>query len=192
MRHNRHCYFAIGIVCLLTFYHSQLLAQENTQQTFADKPIKARDGYLVFKLDVEVDNARMQLIPIRWSSKAPVYYPLVADEHGYFRIQLRAGDYKVTELHTPYFNLPYILDTESTSTWQFHVEKQRINYAGELIIKKERTLKTVDVNLLNRFAMHSEEFCETHMGLCEQYPFATAAIYRDDFPGQIETLKHDQ
>lgn len=96
-------------------------------------------------------------------------------------VRLPAGNYRWQELGVPYFDLPHRYDTSDDKRWSFRIERQKINYAGTLIVDEIRSSEAVGVRFINR----SSEI----RGLLEQlYPSQLTAFgviytgwYRDDF-----------
>jgi hypothetical protein len=146
--------------------------------------LKKGQGYLLIKLDVAVDNARMVIERDRLDLTSE----LKARPDGFLLIRMPSGKYYVDEVQVPYFNLPYRVDTSDDPRWAFTIEPNTINYLGELIIKKPRTRSRVSSQIRNRSALHADEFCSKYSEACVAYPFRFAANYRDDF---ISALKGD-
>ncbi len=96
-------------------------------------------------------------------------------------LRLREGNYRWEEIDVPYFDLPHRIDTADDSRWSFTVERQKINYAGTLIIDETRASDTVGVRFVNRSS-------EIVTRLREKYPEHVATLgvrfagsYRDDY-----------
>ena len=72
-------------------------------------------------------------------------------EPGYYVMPLTEGVYQISKVNAPYFDLPYIQDTDQDSRWRFRVYPKSLNYIGKLTIEKARGTKFVDTSLQNRF-----------------------------------------
>jgi hypothetical protein len=96
-------------------------------------------------------------------------------------LRLREGSYRWEEIDVPYFDLPHRIDTSDDSRWSFTVKRQKINYAGTLIIDETRASDAVGVRFVNRSS-------EIVARLREKYPDHVAMLgvrfagsYRDDY-----------
>ncbi|MEM9335729.1 MAG: hypothetical protein AAGA33_12850 [Pseudomonadota bacterium] len=114
-------------------------------------------------------------------TKAGFRLDLADRPKGFYFLVLRTGVYQITEVSYPYFNLPFRLDTTTRPEWRFFVEPGKVNYVGRLIVSRDRSENSVDVNLINRFAADYEDVTTAYASLFQQFPLASGIGIRDDF-----------
>lgn len=96
-------------------------------------------------------------------------------------LRLREGNYRWEEIDVPYFDLPHRIDTSDDSRWSFTVERQKINYAGTLIIDETRASDAVGVRFVNRSSEIVARLREKYPEHVETLGVRFAGSYRDDY-----------
>ncbi|MEM7613075.1 MAG: hypothetical protein AAF270_15425 [Pseudomonadota bacterium] len=102
-------------------------------------------------------------------------------EAGFYLLAIPAGLYQITQVSYPYFDLPFRLSTKDQKEWRFHVEEDKTNYIGQLVVANERSRSTLDVNLLNRLATQWDQIRTDYQSLLAEFPLVSGAGSRDDF-----------
>ncbi|TQV87809.1 hypothetical protein [Aliikangiella coralliicola] len=151
-------------------------------------------GYLLIDVDVAGIAPSFSYVKVKSSKKNPrkkkkVKYSkngthvvtLKHSENGLYALPMPAGTYQITQINAPFFDLPYKLDTSTKNEWRFKIEAGKTNFAGHLSIKKERSTRYLDVNLINRFATEKERLENTLQQLLSLAPLAHGVGVRDDF-----------
>ena len=145
------------------------------------------DSFLKIKrLDSRADRSE----PLR--SKFAVDDPafrvnLAGKETGFYFMMLPVGFYQITEVSYPYYDLPFRLSTNKEREWRFFVAAEQVNYAGQLIVARERSESTLDVNLINRLAADYSTITERYGDLLTRFPLASGVGLRDDFLELLES-----
>lgn len=96
-------------------------------------------------------------------------------------VRLPEGRYQWQELSVPYFDLPHVYDTEDDRRWSFRIERQKINYAGTLIVDELRSKDAVGVRFINRSSEVGALLEENYASLLEQFGLVYSGWYRDDY-----------
>lgn len=171
------------LVILVFAVFSLLCSAEQNNAKPAYPPISSNQGYILINLDVE--GVAPSMVLARLSSKnralATSNVAFESEEKGFRLIAVKPGNYKIAEVITPFFNLPYRLSTEEDERWNFSVEAGKINYIGKLTIARERSEKDVHVSLKNRIATDLHSIKNQYQDLLAQYPLRQAIAYYDDF-----------
>ncbi len=157
-------------------------------------PLKGRNGYIVIGVDsgdtesflvatkLVAHNRKARFIGGKLQTTNKKFrIELAGRETGFYFAVLPPGLYQITQINYPYFNLPFRLSTDGSREWRFFVEEDKVSYVGQLVVARERSEDSVDVNLLNRLAADYEQLTSTYSGLLEQYPLASGIGIRDDF-----------
>ncbi len=158
------------------------------------EPLKSRHGYLLIKLQLSGAAPSIEYSKIRSLNQSfltknqqvktygnKFILELKNKSYGYYLQVLPAGLYQITRLNVPYFDFPFRLNTNHQRDWRFNIEAGKINYAGKLVIEKERTTKQISVRLLNRIATDKAEIELTLKDLIENTPLISGSGVRDDF-----------
>ena len=161
-------------------------------------PLAKTQGYLLLYVDVagiapSIEFAKMKYKRNQFyggNKKRPLeqHYSLVLKNKapGLYVVPLLAGDYQITRVNAPYYDLPYWRPTEQDDSWRFTVAEQQVNYIGELKIAKERGNDFIDVSLFNRFARYHEVMLTQYSELLGKYPLLLNPGYRDDFQQKLD------
>lgn len=96
-------------------------------------------------------------------------------------VPLRVGNYRWARTSVPHFDLPFRLDKSEDDRWRFSIARNRINYVGQLVVRKERATDVLSVVLLNRIAMTRNDIESTFVTELSRYPLRHAGVYRDKF-----------
>lgn len=105
---------------------------------------------------------------------------------GFYFIPMFSGIYQVTRVNAPFYDLPYWLDTENQADWRFSIEANKVNFAGEIYIAKERGTRVIDVHLFNRFATYHKQIFKEIEQLPPALGFDVKPGYQDDFFIELE------
>lgn len=100
---------------------------------------------------------------------------------GFYLLPMRKGQYQITEVNAPHYSFPFRMDTDNRPEWRFIIEPGKTNFIGALHIQEERSASHVEINLLNRVAMHEAGIREAMGETLKTYPLSFYAGYRDDF-----------
>lgn len=100
---------------------------------------------------------------------------------GFYFIPMLAGVYQITRINAPFYDLPYWLPTEKQAKWRFAIEKDHINFIGELYIAKERETNEIDIHLFNRFAMYQKQINSELAVMAKNLPLKIKPGYPDEF-----------
>ena len=161
-----------------------------------DEPLpklSSSEGFLLLKLNVESEAASIHYAKMKVNrtgylqpGDSSAYQrekklSLSGLAAGYYLVPLKQGIYQITRIGAPFYQLPYYLSLDSIKAWRFSVEAEHLNYAGELVVEKERGLKHINVDLLNRFAADQAELNLLLAKLSTSYPLLLSPGYRDDF-----------
>lgn len=186
MRFAARC--AQYLLLLLPIYSINVCSKEALgSETLKLPEIDGNSGYLVIALDLEVDTAKIQITGPHGEKK----YVLNQKRGPFFSLPLRRGKYKITELHVPYFDFPYVVDLTSDPRWHFKIDKKKINYLGEIHIQKLRTKKTVAFEIYNNTEKNRKIICAYDSDPCAHFPFRFSALYRDDYLKELE-MPHEK
>lgn len=155
-------------------------------------------GFLLLKLTINSENATVHYARIKSSRSryllANDRYKLYQSQkinlnqslNGYYVLPLPAGIYQITQIDSPFYDLPYSLNLTPHKAWRFAIEAGYLNYAGELVIAKEREQNSIDVDLLNRFAADQQELRQQTAILTATHPLRLNPGFRDDFQQALE------
>lgn len=140
-----------------------------------DAPVEApklskSDGLLVLSLEIEGVQASIKYRRITTVESQPIRKIILkSDKSNFFIEPLPKGQYQITSVNIPFFDLPYVVDTSEDPRYQFTIKPLAFNYVGHLFINKERSSKSVDVRLLNRIASNKATIEEVYHNILEQY-----------------------
>ena len=184
-------------LCLAAGAHAQVAELYNAD---ALPPIKGARGYILIGVDsgdtesffvatkLQAKGRRAQVSGGKLAkTDKKVRIELTGKGKGFYFAVLPAGLYQITEISYPYFNLPFRLETDGSREWRFFVEEGKVNYVGQLVLARERSEDSLDVNLLNRLAADYEHVTSTYSALLAQYPLASGIGIRDDFLDFLST-----
>ena len=110
---------------------------------------------------------------------------LKGKDKGFYFGTLEPGDYQVTQVHAPYYGLPFKRDYRKDEQWRFSIAPGKTNYLGKLTISKTREMSAVFVALNNRLAGFILKHQKKHRALLKQYPLVSGFIARDKFQRQL-------
>ena len=148
-------------------------------------PLSKDHGYLLIKLDTGGEGPSFHYRQKETWRKKSIKVPLGNLENGYYVLPVKQGDYQITRVDAPHYNLPFYLDIDSIPQWQFTIKAGHLNYIGQLSIEKERSTRHVNINLLNRFAQDYQQIQTAVAPVVEQYPLIINLGYRDDFQQEL-------
>ncbi len=163
-------------VCLVVFMGVQA-AQAGKRKGHS---LARHHGYLLLSLDVggvapSIEYSRKndprKIKPLKLKGK----------EKEFLLLPLRQGQYQITRVNAPYFDLPYSISTKDDPQWRFSIKRGKINYVGKLEIHKKRRQKTVYVALLNHIASDLEHISQQYSQLLTQYPMVNGYSVKDAF-----------
>lgn len=143
-------------------------------------PISKNEGLLLLKLDIEANSAIMTIKKVGRRESA-IEIKLEANNGKWLLRPLAQGKYQIVDIKVPYFDLPYIKDTEKNPRWQINISPGKLNYAGEIRIEKERTKDFVNIRKFYRPAHDRIELQRDLASLLITYPLANGTGLRDDF-----------
>lgn len=171
-KRNYRSIVARRIVILVALLSAAAFSAEDFFDTESSLP--SRYGYLV--IDTIVSRPTKN-----WRLNKEFAFESLPEGRQTIMIRLRAGSYHWKQVDVPYFDLPHQVDLTDDKRWSFTIERQKINYAGTLIVGDARSSDAVNVRYVNRSS-------EIARRLHELYPqhLATMAItfsgsYRDDY-----------
>jgi len=175
------------VAMLLVLGSSGLALAEVT--THVTEPLKRKQGYLLIDLDLESPVAKIELVrgaSGRSSAVASAFRrkteigPFATGRH-LLLLPLDEGNYVWGETHVPRYDLPFLVDTADDKRWSFTIERSRINYLGQLSVRKERSAEVVRLGLNNRIAMTIRDIRQTFAEELSQWPLRYAGYYPDRF-----------
>lgn len=191
----------IGLIVLLLAHNAPMAkaakATNNSlmlqpANTHPATPLKSKQGYLLLMIDVDGVSPSIEITPVSTQAKKSrrsLFKPMVVDlsetPTGLYLVPLTKGTYRISKVNAPYYNLPYILETDDDPRWQFTIEAGALNYAGHLLLKKERSSESIFAKLLNRIAADKERIDAELSGLLVSMPLRSAASQRDDYLNDI-------
>ena len=160
-----------------------------------------REGAVIIGVDSGDTNSHLVVIqlntkgrggknePITKQGKARKSFKidLAGRPKGHFATVLPRGLYQIMEVSYPYFDLPYLLNTNRRAEWQFVVEEGKTSYIGELVLDEERSKNSVSVHLINRLATVYDEINVEFASLISRYPLVSGSGVRDDFLTFVES-----
>ena len=154
---------------IITTYSTSYIQSKEAPFTYLTQPSKVKSleskhGFVLFDLDVA--GTAPSFFIRRYSVNKPFFEPDTRmsfdtiplrvrfdnNASGVFTVPLKEGLYQITQVDAPFYDLPYKIDMDTSRTWRFYVERDKINYAGKLVIEQDRGQRTIDVNFYNRFA----------------------------------------
>lgn len=194
------------IICLLFFILYSILSGSHALAKLTVKQLSTvstvpelikNQGYLLVYINVEGTAPSIEFSKLKtnrtdfWVTKSFSYsnnYRLDLKQvtPGLYFIPMLAGIYQITRINAPFYDLPYWLSTEKQAIWRFAVEKNKINFIGEIYIAKERGTNEVDVNLFNRFATYQKQIISEVEKLPTRFPLALKPGYQDEFLHEFE------
>lgn len=153
------------------------------EETSAPQPLKRHSGYLLLGVEAQNSGTFLKFSMYRNNRLYPNATSLNLDtvESGLWLVPVVAGEYHVTEVLAPYYNLPFRLDVRDKPSWRFHIKAGHINYVGSVVANAERSKNNVDVRWLNRFAANLEQIEREYASKLERYPLTIGVPYEDPF-----------
>ncbi len=178
IKKTRQFFRLTGQLFLLSCCFLYLNAQADTPISAA--PLAKGEGLLVLDLDIKAPSAVMSLQKIgRTSSTLEI--KLVSDNGRWLIKALPKGDYQITEIKVPYFDLPFRKDTGKNPAWRISIQADHLNYAGRIEVEKERTEDYVAINKHNRMIADLPTLQKDLASLLTTYPLVNGSGMRDDF-----------
>lgn len=166
-------------ICLLGMSHLLPPTTQASDQIEISAPAKGH-GFLLMNLDIKASAAIMTLKQIGRSSKA--FDIKLTPTHGRWLLHpLPQGEYQITQINVPYFDLPHAMDTAKNPRWRIRIQANQINYAGRMEIERERTERQVSVRKLNRVATDLPLIQRELSSSLALYPLVAGNTLRDDF-----------
>jgi hypothetical protein len=158
----------------------------------APQELDKKSGYLLVDLNLERDigivviGSATRLSSSRRNVTKPFIKlgPLSAGRHLYL-LSLPEGEYSWSEISVPHYDLPHRVDSSEDSGWRFRVMAGQINYAGQILISKERSSSKVSIALLNRIAYTLDELRAAYAIPFDRYQLHYAGLTRDLFVEEI-------
>lgn len=157
--------------------------------------IKDYSGFMVVNLASESDSATVQLSQFK-TSKDTTYLKqgdpirklsenyrinLKGKTPGFYVVPMKAGLYHIERIDAPFYNLPYKLSLPNIPGWRISIVSNQASYIGLLTIEKERTVDTMSVSLISRFAADYQQLTTDHAAFFKAYPLRNGAGYEDHF-----------
>ena len=140
------------------------------------------DGYLLLQLEVAGNAPSIEIRKVYEPKRLGRPLKISLDVNKKILLYpLKQGKYQIVTVNTPFYNMPYKLDTSDRANWRFSILKNQVNYLGKLFIEQERTSRFVNVKLVNRLAEYLSEIKSQHEALLSVYPFRMANNYKDNF-----------
>lgn len=187
------------------------LAMSSSLPAFAEKTlqiypidqapiIKDYSGFMVINLASQSDSATIQLSELK-TSKGEIYLkqgePIrklnedyrisVKDKApGFYVVPMKAGLYHIERIDAPLYNLPYKLSLANIPGWRISITPNAASYIGLLTIEKERTVDTMSVSLMPRYAADYQQITTEYAAFFKEYPLRNGAGYEDHFAASIE------
>ena len=159
-------------------------------------------GYALFYVNSEIDSASFNLSQISskyinprsraWDTvyKSQKYtVSLKGLPKGFYVLLLERGIYQITQVNSPYYDLPFRYQTKDDVRWQFNVDNKHLNYVGHINFEKERSTDTISVGLHNRIAMDYEQIMSLLASLEKPPKFRLGTGVKDDFFAEINGEK---
>lgn len=91
------------------------------------------------------------------------------------------GGYSWQTVSVPHFDLPFRLYKSTDERWRFSIEKERVNYVGQLIVRRERGSNSASVRLVNRIAATRNTIEAELADQLAEYPMRYAGFNRDRY-----------
>ena len=176
------------LLALMTMQFFPAVAQA-TDQTKVP-PLAKGQGFLLLDLDIKASSAQMALKPLGRSSKV-VELKLVANHGRWLLHPLPQGEYQITQVNVPFFDLPHSMDTATNPRWRIRVRAGHLNYAGRIEIERERTERQISIRKLNRLATDLNAIQQNLQSVLVSYPLTPGSTLRDDFATE-QLLNRDQ
>lgn len=159
-----------------------LLTLQPTDHANASLPIpKVSRGHGLLLLDIQVD-ASSAVMTLKGVGKSGQITRELVPTHGrWLMISLPKGEYQIVNIKVPYFDLPYVNNTEKNPKWRIRINAGQLNYAGRIEVEKERTESYVAIKKLNRLVTDLPEIKTKLADILAVYPLADGGYLRDDF-----------
>lgn len=159
-------------------------------------------GLALFFIDNELDAASIELKKVVVNEIAPQprkeTFNFTGKKHkvslgglapGFYALILPKGVYQISAVNTPYYDLPYTLDTSHDVRWQFNVFSGHLNYIGHLTIDSERSSRHVSVGLHNRIAKDIQQLPQIIGDKPNALPLRLGSGFKDEYLSLIEGSK---
>ncbi|TQV71170.1 hypothetical protein FKG94_19985 [Exilibacterium tricleocarpae] len=163
-------------------------------------PLRKNQGYFLINLDISGAAPSFEFVGLDVRGQAylepgqkakvrknarKIVVELKHKTNGLYLFAIPEGLYQITSIKAPYFDLPYLMDTEYRRKWRFSIKKDRVNYVGKLFIDAERSTRHIDVKLINRMAA-DKALIENRLGArLATTPLRSGAGVRDDFFAEL-------
>jgi len=163
--------------------------------TYPHRSLETNEGYLLLDLLLERRVTEITLrADLRRKSgfKKPKHFEVKLGPYEPGRhlalIPLKKGWYVWAVTAVPHFDLPFRSDTSDDERWRFSIAEERINYVGQLVVRRERSRAAVSVDLLTRIAATQETLKLRFANDLELFPIRNAGYFKDHF---FETYYQD-
>lgn len=184
IKHTKHILIAVSY--LLLIFH--LTAHAND----SDSTFKIPKGDGLLLLDIQVD-APSAVMTLQGARDKRMEVKLIPNNGRWLMQPLPKGEYQILNIKVPYFDLPYMKDTEKNPGWRIKIKAGRLNYAGRIEVEKERTADYVSIKKLNRLITDLPDIQKDLAAILVDYPLVDGNYLRDDFTRKnLETgVSHD-
>lgn len=152
------------------------------------KKLKRLDGLLLLDVDaagiapsIEIHRVYNQFLA------GKITLSLKDLQQRYVFYALPEGDYQITRVNAPYFDLPYKVNTLKDDAWRFTIKRNRLNYIGRLVIHETRTRHANDIALINRYAEQYNDILRQFPLLTTEFPLVLSSYYQDDFDKEFNS-----
>lgn len=165
-------------------FFSVLSQADSEEESLIREPLEDKMGYMLLELDINNVSSSLFYAPVRRRSvKVSKEEKLQLNDvdDRFILLALREGEYQITHVDVPLYNLPYFVDYKDDDRWRFKIERSRVNYIGKLIIEKERKIKTVYVRRVTRIAETLSDINKYFPDILSQYPLIHGGSHKDDF-----------
>lgn len=177
--------------------HAKELVIIDLNTTTEEFKLRRSEGYALFMLNTEGVAPSIELAKIKSYSlkknrntrelsftETKYTVNFKGKKKGLYLAILPAGNYQITKVNAPFYNLPYKLATDNRTTWRFSITKHHVNYIGEVVISKDRGTNFVDAKLLNRIAKNYDEINALTQGI--NFPLSMGTWHKDTFLSSIK------
>lgn len=145
---------------------------------------KVSKGGGLLLLDVQVD-ASSAVMTLRGAGHKQLVIKLVASHGRWLITSLPKGEYQIVNIKVPYFDFPYVNDTDKDLKWRVKVNAGQLNYAGRIEVERERTENYVAIKKLNRLITDLPAIQKELAEIIAIYPLADGGYLRDDFSAEF-------
>lgn len=153
-------------------------AQDAATSNSAPPSLSGDQGYLLLEIDAQRPVAELTL-------NSSVAIRDIKPGKSYRVLPLPSGNYQWQSISVPHFDLPFKLKLDDEKKWSFSVVAGTVNYVGHLMVMEERSYNAIDVRLVNRSTLASEQLASQNPALAK-LPFRFAGFLRDDFTQYLQ------